>query len=508
MMNPISRILAVLLCAVVLLGEAAVLSACGNAEEPPVPAGTGDTAVSEAVTDVPDPFADVNYNGREFRINTSVNAVTSYMGNSNHLIEGSGKTTGEPVNDAVYERNLVVEEKLGVRLTYTHTDVTWDGTPEVVRRLIASGTDEHDVIINDLFPFATLSVEGSFRNVLSEECVFDFDQPYWYKDFMDDLRMMDGYEYMLAGDYFIDIIRSAHVMLYNKDMYQKYTHRDPNEVYGWVENYEWTLQKLNEMITGYYADTNLNNVKDYGDQYGMPFYQFWDSTFHFVVSASPGFITRDENGVPSFIMGEDERAEKMVEDLTALFWNESASVGVTGDEQLLPDFVSGMSLVCDRQRLGSLENALLRDMQQEFGVLPLPMLTAEDRKYTTCAHDTTEVGAILATSTDLAFISTVLEVLDRESANIVIPKYYKESLQIRYVNDPYASEMVGIVHDNFANAFVLAYNNLTGSVILNVPGEAVENKRTFSVCYKKSATKTQKLLKKAVETFKKKNNVT
>jgi hypothetical protein len=80
------------------------------------------------------------------------------------------------------------------------------------------------------------------------------------------------------------------------------------------------------------------------------------------------------------------------------------------------------------------------------------MLFASDRKYTTATHDTTELGGILVTSTDLAFISTVVEVLNRESANILIPKYYKECLQVQCVDDAKAAHMIDIIHDNFDNS--------------------------------------------------------
>ena len=146
-------------------------------------------------------------------------------------------------------------------------------------------------------------------------------------------------------------------------------------------------------------------------------------------------------------------------------------------------------------------------MKQDMGVLPYPMLYAEDRQYTTAAHDTTELGAILTTNQDLAFTSTVTEVLCRETARILMPKYYEEALQIQYVKDPYASKMIQIIHDNFRNSFALAYNNVTGSHILNVFSEAVQNKRTFAVSYKGYASSVEKTLANTVKKFKKLNKI-
>ncbi len=506
------RILSLALCLLMLFGSLAELTACGTgeAEETATAAPTDTEAVSEdESTTEADPFADVNYNGRAFRILTSTNVASSGMGNSNYLIEGEKDAAASMVNDAVVERNAVVEKKIGVTLEFTQLDVDYNNVYSKIRIQAATGLDEYDLVINDLFPFANLSIEGNFRNILSEGFTgFDFeDKSYWYKEYMDDLRLMNGYEFLLAGDYFIDVLRSSHILLFNKGMYQDHYQTDPNEVYEWVLNYEWTYEKMNQMITDMYEDKNRNGLKDYGDQWGLSLLELWGSSIGFVVSANPGFITRDEDGIPTSALGEDSRAEDLTEWMTTLAYNDSSCFGKTSDSKILQDFTEGLSLICDYQRLGSLENTILLSMQGEAGVLPCPMLYASDRQYNTATHDTTEVGAILTTATDESFISTVIQVLNRETASLLIPKYYGEALQVQYVTDPYASKMVQIIHDNIRESFILAYNNWTGSVMLNVFSNAVSAKRTFTVKYGGNRRAMPRQFAKMIKTFKKNNKI-
>ena len=233
------------------------------------------------------------------------------MGNSNYLIEGEKDAASSMVNDAVFERNAVVEKKIGVQLKFTQLDVDYNGVFSKIRTYVANNLDEYDLVINDLFPFANLSIEGNFRNILAPEFTgFAFeDKTYWYKEYMDDLRLQNGYEYILAGDFFIDVLRSSHLLLFNKGMYQDHYQRDPNEVYDWVLNYEWTYEKMNQMITDMYDDKNRNGLKDYGDQWGISVLELWGSSIGFVVSANPGFITRDEDGTPyPALVGGDAEA--------------------------------------------------------------------------------------------------------------------------------------------------------------------------------------------------------
>ena len=508
-MKRFTKSLSLLLALLMLLSVTAVFAGCGETQEGPKVGQTGNvTTNAEGESAEEDHrFDNVNYDGRAFRIYTSTNVSTMGKGNSNFLIEGTGETDGGLVNDAVLERNIQVEDLLGVELEFTQIDLTYNEVAADIRRFTTSGTDEYDLVINDIYAYAELLIEGNFRNVLDEECVFDFERPYWYKDYMDDLRLMDGYQYVLAGDYFIDILRDAHLLLLNKQIYLDHYNRKADELYDVVTNFEWTYEKMNEIITDMYTDKNLNNVKDKGDQFGFMEPEFWGGSIPFSVSGNPTFISRDEDGYPTVVLHEGDRANQLANAMSTIFNNDSSSVGLTGDVDLLTAFTQDECLIVGYQRLGSLENSILRQMEGDAAVLPYPMLFASDKKYTTSAHDTTEMGAILATSTDLAFISTVVEVLNRETAKILIPVYYKECLQVQCVDDEKAAAIIDIIHDNFDNSFILAYNLPLGSVMLQSFAEAMQSKREFSAVYAGRQKSVDRALQSKIRTFEKKNNI-
>ncbi len=505
------RIISMMLCASMLAGSLMGLTSCGTTTE-----GNDETKanatqgsdVEEVVTEEPDPFANVNYNGRPFNIYTSTNIASTGMGNSNFLIEGTDTTDGGLVNDAVLERNVTVEEKLGVTLEYTQINISYTDVHADIRKFVVSGDHEFDLVINDLYPFANLAIEGNFYNTLEDNCLFDFSKEYWYEDYMADLRLIDGYQYLLAGDYFIDLIRSAHCLLYNKDIYREYYKTNPDEVYDWVLNYEWTYEKLTQMISEVYEDKNFSQEKDKGDMYGFLVCEFWGCSIPFTISGNPSFIKREvEDGMPSIALTENNRAADLASAMTALFQNDAASITMTPETELLEAFVDGQALVVGYQRLGSLENPTLRGMEGDIGIVPYPMLYASDKRYVTSTHDTSELGAILATAKDLEFTSTVIEVLNRETSKLLMPKYYKEALQIQYVDDSVAASMIDIIHDNFGNSFALAYNNALGSVMLQSFTIAVQEKREFNAVIKGYSRSLDRAVNNKVKEFMKKNNI-
>ena len=504
-MKRFTKSLSLLLALLMLLSVTAVFAGCGTGEE--TPSHTHVTTAANEDEEVDDRFVGVNYDGREFRIYTSTNISTMGKGNSNFLIEGTGETDGGLVNDAVLERNITVEEMLGVELVFTQADLSYSEVAGDIRKYTQSGDDVFDLVINDIYAYAELLIEGNFRNVLEDECVFDFDREYWYKDYMEDLRLVNGYQYVLAGDYFIDILRDAHLLLLNKQIYVDYYNRSADEIYDIVANYEWTYDKMNEIISDKYADKNLNGSKDKGDQFGFMEPEYWGGSIPFSVSGNPTFITRDEDGYPEVVIHEGDRANQLAAAMSTLFNNDSASVAHTSDADLLTAFTQDECLIVGYQRLGSLENSILRQMEGDAAVLPYPMLFASDKKYTTSAHDTTEMGAILATSSDLAFISTVVEVLNRETAKTLIPVYYKECLQVQCVDDEKAASMIDIIHDNFDNSFILAYNLPLGSVILQSFATAMQNKREFSAVYAGKDKSVSRALQTKIKQYEKKNNI-
>lgn len=397
--------------------------------------------------------------GKEFRILSATRAPAG-MASSNCFLEGEQNTAGT-INEAVHERNTAVELELDAALTFSHADADKSDIQSEIKRLVMSGTDAYDLVISELLPFASLANDGTFRNILSSEFTgFDFEnKPYWYKEYMDDLRLVNGYEYLLAGDFFIDVLRSSHLLLFNKEMYRDHYRRDPGEVFEWVLNYEWTYEKLNGIITDMYLDKNGNSRRDYGDRWGLSISDLRSAKIGFIVSADPGLVSRGEDGTPRIVLGDTSRMADLTQRLSLLLVNSSCYISDAAGGNSLRDFTEGSALLCEGHWLGSLENTALLDMKEGAGVLPHPQLYASDKRYITATSNTANVGAILLTAKDEAFISTVIQALNRETASRLIPKYYRDALKLRYDADPYTAGMIRILHDNIGGSFMLAYGN-------------------------------------------------
>lgn len=448
-----------------------------------------------------DPFVDTDLGGETLTIYNSVNERGT-LTSSNYLIEGPEEITGDAAPDSAYQRNLDVMEKLNVNLAYENCNYAYDQVALNIRKLLQSGDSAYDIVINDIYGLAPLTPEGLFHNI-NDGKNFDFDNPWWYDDFMSDISIISDMRFILAGDYFIDMLRCSHCLIMNKGMYRD-IYGDPEDVYSSVLNKTWTLDSFRTLIDGAAKDLDGNGTMTKDDQFGFAIFEYWGPMIPWLISADPGFIERDENGCPIITLN-NERSVMLTEKLNGIFNNTASAVNLTGGNEAQTEniFFEGRSLFLGYQRLGSLENTTVRDTDVDLAILPYPMLDETQKDYVTSTHDTAELGFIPVSvpMSRLDFISTVIEVLCRETYAQVLPNYYESSLKVKYTRDQSSAQMLDIIHDHFGNGFALAYSNALGGYFLNTTfNDAISKNSTDFVSRAKTKEKlVQKLLNKMVK---------
>lgn len=480
-----------------------------NAEETtaaPTATPTAEETVEEVKEENPyyegyvDPFVDVDFDGDTFMVYNSINDAAVTLPSSNFLIEGPEELTGDLAPDAAFQRNLDVMERLNIEIGYENVNYSYDVVASNIRQLLQSGDASYDLIINDIYGLAPITPEGLFHNAYDGKN-FNFDAPWWYDNFMSDISLNSNLRFMLAGDYFIDMLRCTHCLVMNKDMYTD-MYGDPEDVYAMVLNHEWTLDNFKMLAENCYLDANGNGVHDKNDQYGHIAFEYWGPMIPWLISADPGFITRNEEGYPQLALN-NERSVLLTEKLNSILNNNATGIALGGEADTVAIFTEGRSLFVGYQRLGSLETSNFRDAEMGIAVLPYPLLDELQNEYVSSTHDTAELGFIpVAVSYDrLDFISTVIEVLCRETYTQVLPEYYESSLKIKYTRDNTSAQMIDIIHDNHGNGFALAFSNgLSGILLSNTFNSAISaNSTDFASKYKSLEKAATKLLDKMID---------
>lgn len=152
----------IFMCLLAALLVAPTLMACSDnssTNETTAQSNVSDTKTEE-VTETTDPFADFDYEGRDFRIWTSINKAATSMGNSNYMIQGEEELTGDAAPDAAYERNNKVSELLNVTFQYAQLDKSYDLVKAEIQKYVMAGENAYELIINDMYGTASLTLEA------------------------------------------------------------------------------------------------------------------------------------------------------------------------------------------------------------------------------------------------------------------------------------------------------------------------------------------------------------
>ena len=101
-------------------------------------------------------------------------------------------------------------------------------------------------------------------------------------------------------------------------------------------------------------------------------------------------------------------------------------------------------------RILEMENEAIRNMKQEFGVVPMPKFDEEQTQYRTLLHDQFTVISILNTvkGERLDEVGAVLEAMSSISYKTVRPAYYETTLRTKIAQDPQSAHMFDIIVDN------------------------------------------------------------
>ena len=498
MSNPaIRRLLAALLCAAMIAPMAACGSSGSDAPANTTAAQAGEIAETEEETE-PDKFEGIDLGGVEIRIQTSIDDDDST--NANFLIEGTGAENGDVVNDAVYKRNVDIEDLLNVKLTFIESDETYSTAQSAVKKIIMSGDDVYDIIIQDLLALGPLAIEGMFLDV-SDQQMIDFSQPYWWTEYMADLSLGNGSAmYIMAGDFFADILCSAHCLYLNKQQLENLT-GDPNEIYNKVLDGSWTTDEFLKYIQMAYQDLNGDSAVNKGDNFGYICIGMWGSAIPLYICGDLNFVTRDEEGVPTYTLQDDPRAAQTLEMLNKVYYDSAVYTKIADIPELRSTFGAGLALFCGYQRVGDFQN--FRDLEFDVGLVPYPKLDLQQEKYVTSTHDTSEAGVIPVTCSKLETTATVIEALCRETHQTVIPAYYETALKVKYARDDITSQMLDIIHDNLRVAFPIAYNTALDFNLLSNTFQVPlsKNSSDFASTMAKVAPKAQAELEKMIEAY-------
>ena len=469
-----------LLCAILMLTSVAV--SCGKTEEP---AATTTAAVDSAVTDTttaatepaetepPKAFDTVPEQnlGGEFHVRYA-QADSCYEDFHAETLNGDVK------NDSIYERNSMVEEKLGIDI-----QISWDEITVVnndCKLQVQSGASDYD-----LFGGHRSSLILSYQGMqydLSDIPTLDLTQEWWDQDYIKAVTVGDSL-YTAIGDIGVSTLLFVSSMTFNKRLMDEAQIAYP---YDLVREGKWTMDALLNMTTDYSADLNGDGklVRE-DDRFALlgwgtetTYSLFYCSNFAFINRNAAGELALeyDANKLNSVL---EKLINVCLRDNVYVF---TGSATVEEQDKTFAVFAEGRALFSDivLSKVGTFYSA----MEDDFGIIPPPKFDEMQDDYCAYLGYTIPVLFMSSNTADPERTGMVMEALCTASYDHVTPQMFEIVTKLKNVRDEDSSEMIEIIIRNkfidTAHFFdVEGYGTLPRTIITNKNSNPASLIKTF-----------------------------
>ncbi|MDD4773422.1 MAG: hypothetical protein PHZ09_07430, partial [Eubacteriales bacterium] len=371
------------------------------------PVQTGDVAaISDTVLFAADDLPDnLDFDGKEITIMYREEEIREFI---------NTEQTGDVVDDAVYESNRNVEERLNILLTAfaMRGNATDDRTAFVnhVTSTVQAGDDAFQIVGALTYNMPAFIQNGVVMNMLDLPYA-DFDKPWWVQDLVR-YGTLGGRLYLASGDISLSLIKKTLCLYFNINLAGSLGLDSP---YDLVNSGAWTRENMDTAAKSVYMDLNGDGQVNTDDCYGYAVYD--RNHLNMYIGAYDLEVTaNDENGYPTIVFGGDKTAAA-VEYLCGLFAdypgiaiNKLSDAGndLSMHQALRKMFTEGRLLFVSAE----FNNAeFYRDMKDEYGILPAPKWDENQAGYYTVARNVYSSFAVPVTCSDPDLTGAVLEAL-------------------------------------------------------------------------------------------------
>lgn len=479
------------------LALAAQLISCGgeNSDTPETSGDQSSETTSEAASDeLTDSLPkDLRFDGEKINI--------LYRGRediADYDLIGQ-ENSGDIVYDAVYERNLAVMERFGIEFEFTAAPKSIGDAMAYFKTAVLSGADGIDLIWATGNTLVVSGLNGAFRD-FSESEYLDFEKPWWNLPAMREISLDGQTINYLYGNLMLIGLRQTGLMYFNKNIYTD-LYGDPDKLYETVLDGNWTLDEFARLCKGVYQDLNGNSKADEDDDRFAAVFSssIEENLTHFVYSTDFTTYKRGTDNLPVIDMTGDRSvtiATRFCELFKASDPDYSFSTHPFSETKLYENFAAGHYLFFP-ERFYAATLPTLRDMKDEYGMIPYPKFDENQKEYRNLIHNSGTVAAAPIALSDERFemVCAVLEAMAAKQQTTVLPTFYEVALKTKYSRDDLSSQVIDLVYSCSTKDLVSEYGSMT-KYIYAIVAKCVQKGLPFASTYASEITAANAELQK------------
>ncbi len=495
------RLISLLLVLVMVAVALVSMVSCGSEEDPTPDEPNKPDKPSTSDKDDNDPWAKVNFADRKgnpypliMQLSTS-NAGGEMESGGEKYMKGPDESSADPVLEAVRKRNSDAERILGIDMSYVYIDKPWGSIKGAIMETEKGGVDIPDLYCDMIHDMLGASVENAvFKNLYRyttenlhnysdnyyEEGYFNFEhEKGYYTDLMADMSLTGDKQFLIASDFFLDVIRALILLPFNITMYGESVDVNDKEafkLYEMVQDYNWTWDAMRQMSSLYPGgeenmDKNLvmaiagGGLSSIALMYSTSF-----TVFEEVTSGGKIVGYRMGDAVPSEFSALFQKIADLVDEggiyANSAILKEEDREGIRLCNEKFAK--SGTSLFATPTMMGLLEEDIFQNMTDDMGILPLPKLQeGTSTPYCSIINGIGKVGALSYHSPNGKEMSAYIQYVTENSAE-VLTKYYDDAMKHKYSSDAGSQVMLDLIYDSIGSQKTMMLEELMVSCNWNV----------------------------------------
>ncbi len=404
--------------------------------------------------------------------------------------------TGETLNDSIFARNLKLEDTMNFKFSFIEGGDKDQVITAVSKELQSGGADKIDIVTNYAYYGTASALRNAYINLENVDYI-DTTHPWWNSTYVDAAKI-DDQLYFIIGDLNLSVVDRSLAIFYNRRIGNDLALPD---FYDVVLNNEWTIETLLTATANTWKDENSNSTPDEDDFYGIIACSNSEAYDGFLTAFGVDYTKKNKDG--SIEVAWDAEKVSDAIDKQIKLYNENNGGMTTSDwEKLGSNFTTGKALFHLHLIYGSAaENANIRNMQDPYGLLPLPKYTKEQESYRTTAQDAYNIMSVMNTSKNLDIVGAVLEQWNYESYRDILPIYCELIMKTRYLKDTESGQIFDIIVGSVTFDTGMVYGAELNRIATSTREMVKDGKNTFASTYKTNKVMYNRLLERLIDHF-------
>lgn len=487
------RLCSLFLALLLTVGAAA---SCGKSDPEPGTPGTQTPPETQALeetetVDYLETLPKDKYDGKSFSV---IGEDTTQRPNFD-----IGETNGDAFNDTLFNRRITVENLYDIVIEQKSMENRSASNNEVQRSVLADESVYH-LVSNPFIQGSAVLMANNILQDMKKMPAVDFSQPWWAQGVAEHFTIHDSL-YLATGTLSPSYFLAATAVLYNIELAEQYQLGSPAEL---AREGKWTVDVMETMMLNSTHDLDGDGaIDENSDLIGA--IATSEAGRALFVGAGGTLIEKQEDDTfvlnlsSAFNVDVMDRLHGIFDDkLDSAYWVDAHATDVTVGKNDVFESNHSMFAVTTLMFV----SAELRDMESDYGVLPLPKWNEAQKDYITPGNPFCPCAVCVPkTCDDPVLTGLVMETLAYLGHRDVQPVLYDIILKGKVARDPASASVMEILYRDVSFDFNSAFDlgGTMSSLREYIVGGADNFISTYESAKKKAQSELDKLMKQIRE---------